>query len=80
MPAREAPPYIEYADFPLLTPFSVAAIRAAVCRGELKEGVHYWHRGRSVIFKWAAIEAWIEKRGVGESEAPADIGPVRRRA
>lgn len=73
-------PYIEYGDFPKLTPFSEATIRVAVSRGELEEGVHYFKRGRRVIFKWAAIEAWIEKRIVEESGAPADIAPVRRRA
>lgn len=76
----EPKPYIEYADFPALTPFTEATIRVAVSRGELTEGVHYFKRGRRVIFKWAAIEAWIEKRGVEESVAPVDIVPVRRRA
>lgn len=73
-------PYIEYADFPELTPFTEATIRAAVHRRELVEGVHYFKRGRRVIFKWSAIEAWIERRSVEESDAPTDIGPVRRRA
>lgn len=77
----EAPPYIEYADFPRLTPFSEQAIRAAVSRKELKEGVHYFRRGRRVIFKWAAIEAWIERRMItGPLETPIDIVPLRSRA
>jgi hypothetical protein len=77
----EAPPYIEYADFPRLTPFTEQAIRAAVSRKELKEGVHFFRRGRRVIFKWAAIEAWIERRMIGEHvEEPADIVPIRSRA
>lgn len=59
---KEPPPYISYSDFPDFTPFTEQAIRAYVHRGDLKEGIHYFRHGRRVIFKWAAIEEWIEKR------------------
>lgn len=78
-------PYIEYSDFPKLTPFTEQAAKNAVARRELREGVHYFKRGRRVIFKWQAIEAWIEGRFVGpmtgrEMDDAADLAPVRKRA
>lgn len=86
----EPKPYIELDDFPKLTPFTAAAIRAYMNRGELKEGVHYFRtpgRGRRPgrpIFKWIAIEAWIEKRQLDVTapaeNVPCDIVPLRRRA
>jgi hypothetical protein len=85
----EPKPYIELEDFPKLTPFSAAAIRAYMHRGELVEGTHYFRtpgRGKRPgrpIFKWAAIEAWIE-RHKSESAAitgsSSDIVPLRGRA
>lgn len=78
-------PYIELSDFPSLTPFSVPAIQAYMQRGELREGVHYFrapsrgNRPGRPIFKWSAIEEWIEQRSrlAGDGR---DIVPVRRRA
>lgn len=75
----EAKPYIAYGDFPSLTPFSEQAIKNAVHRRELKEGVHFFRRGRRVIFKWSAVEAWIEGRVAETSEEPVDLAPVRTR-
>jgi transcriptional regulator with XRE-family HTH domain len=69
--------------------FSAAAIRAYMQRGELIEGTHYFRtpgRGKRPgrpIFKWSAIEAWIERRQPGHAlsaEAGTDIVPLRRRA
>lgn len=83
-------PYIELDDFPKLTPFSPAAIRAYMHRGELVEGKHYFRapgRGQRPgrpIFKWLAIEAWIERRESPDDPSrgdPAiDIVPIRRRS
>ncbi len=87
---NEPKPYIELNDFPRLTPFSAAAIRAHMSRGELIEGVHFFRapsRGKKrpgrPIFKWAAIEAWIERRQREDAPLAApetDIVPLRRRA
>ena len=85
----EPKPYIELDDFPKLTPFSPAAIRAYMHRGELVEGTHYFRtpgkgtRPGRPIFKWAAIEAWIERRQSEHAlsaEPVTDIVPLRRRA
>ncbi len=85
-------PYIELRDFPGLTPFTEQAIRGHMQRGELVEGTHYFRIGRRVVFKWAAIEKWIEKRAgtfdekgeLAPSPSPlaanADIVPLRSRA
>jgi hypothetical protein len=82
-------PYIELDDFPKLTPFSAAAIRAFMHRGELIEGIHYFRtpgrgsRPGRPIFKWSAIEGWIERRRPedGTDAKPGtDIVPLRRRA
>lgn len=77
-------PYIEYADFPTYTPFTEQAARAAVQRGDLKEGVHFFRVGRRVVFKWSAIEAWIEKREVAPIQKletqRVDLVPLRRRS
>jgi hypothetical protein len=75
-------PYIEIADFPDLTPFSEAAIRKHMQSGDFVEGVHFWRHGRRVIFKWAAVEQWIEKRAGELTEElggePRDVVPLRR--
>lgn len=76
----EPKPFIEYADWPKLTPFTEGTIRAAVCRGELLEGVHYFKRGRRVVFEWAACVEWIKGRVAEEGVEPRDLAPVRRRA
>jgi hypothetical protein len=86
----EPKPYIELDDFPNLTPFTAAAIRAYMHRGELVEGTHYFRapgRGKRrpgrPIFKWAAIVEWIESRRpecVSPGEQITDIVPLRRRA
>lgn len=83
-------PYIELADFPSLTPFTAASIEGYMARRELLEGVHYFRmpatgkRPGKPVFKWSAIEKWIEERSrrliAGPSEAPIDLAPVRRRA
>ena len=84
----EPKPYIELGDFPKLTPFTAAAIRAYMNRGELREGVRYFRtpgRGKRPgrpIFSWRAIEAWIEQRfpeNALTSEAIADMVPLARR-
>jgi hypothetical protein len=84
-------PYIELSDFPQLTPFTAAAIRAYMHRGELVEGIHFFRapgRGKRLgrpVFKWTAIEEWIERRQQQPASALAtepgtDIVPLRRRA
>ena len=83
-------PYIELEDFPKLTPFSTAAIRAYMHRGELVEGKHYFRapgRGQRPgrpIFKWEAIEAWIERRQPSDpatrGQPAVDIVPLSRRS
>jgi integrase len=83
----EVKPYIELKDFPKLTPFSAAAIRSYMHRGELVEGKHYFRapgRGQRpgrLVFKWAAIEAWIERRelpdDVTRADPAIDIVPIR---
>jgi hypothetical protein len=85
----EPKPYIELDDFPKLTPFTASAIRAYMHRRELIEGTHYFRtpsRGKRPgrpIFKWSAIEAWIERRQPEDAltaEPGTDIVPLRRRA
>jgi hypothetical protein len=73
-------PYIELADFPRLTPFTVSAIRMHIQRGVLIEGRHFFRHGRRLVFKWAAIEEWIERRTAEFSAEPMDIVPLRRHA
>jgi hypothetical protein len=91
----EPKPYIELADFPKLTPFTEAAIRNYMARGELVEGVHFFRspsRGEKrtsgrPIFKWSAIEEWIEARSRAVAPDPiprldpvGDIVRLRQRA
>lgn len=81
----EPKPYIELSDFPALTPYSSAAIRGYMQRGELVEGVHYFRgpatgkRAGKPVFKWDAIVKWIEERARRESSTPVDVGPVLAR-
>ncbi len=56
-----------------LVPWSPAAIRTMMCRGVLREGVHYFKHGRRPIFKWSAVEALIEGTGT-EERAPVRKG------
>lgn len=80
-------PFIEYADWPKLTPYSEQAIRKLVHRKVLREGIHWSHpvradgtKSRKVIFDWAACVAWMKGAAAGEDDAPIDLGPERKRA
>jgi hypothetical protein len=67
-------------------PFSAQAIRMYVHRGDLREGIHYFRKGRRLIFKLSAIYDWLEGRLPTEASSATeafvadDIVPVRRRA
>ena len=79
-------PYLSLEELARLVPFSEQALRNYIHRGELCEGVHFFRRGRRLVFKWAAVCAWIEGRPPGEggsiteAEVKGDIVSVRRRA
>jgi hypothetical protein len=79
-------PYLSLEQLSTLIPFSQQAIRMYVHRNQLREGVHFFKRGRRLIFKWASVCEWIEGR-IPHDEPDAtnpppgtDIVPVRRRA
>lgn len=85
----EPKPYLSLEEVASLTPFSTQAIRMYVHRGDLREGEHFFRKGRRLVFKWEAICAWIEGRSptqptrdpsVAPIEPTRDIVPVRRRA
>lgn len=71
-------PYLSLAELSREIPFSEQAIRALMHRGELRDGEHYFRRGRRLVFKWAAIEAWIEGRIVGADIDLGDLVPLHR--
>jgi hypothetical protein len=79
-------PYVSLEQLASLIPFSTQAIRMYVHRKDLREGIHYFRKGRRIVFKWSAVCAWLEGRSPTESNsatdtpAAADIVPVRRRA
>ena len=55
-------PYLFLEDLPALIPFSEGALRTKIKRGELVENVHFFRRGRRLVFKWSAIVDWLEGR------------------
>jgi hypothetical protein len=79
-------PYVSLEELASLIPFSTQAIRMYVHRKDLREGVHYFRKGRRIVFKWSAVCDWLEGRTLSNptdataASAPADIVPVRRRA
>lgn len=70
-------PYLYADELATLTPWSVAAIRKKVQRGELKLGRHYFQEGRRgrLIFKWAAIVTAIEN-GIHPGADCGTAGPA----
>jgi hypothetical protein len=79
-------PYVSLDELAKLIPFSTQAIRMYVHRESLREGIHFFRKGRRIVFKWAAVCDWLEGRSPSQSSgdtdtpAAADIVPVRRRA
>ncbi|MGH7820198.1 MAG: hypothetical protein ACREQ9_10525 [Candidatus Binatia bacterium] len=54
-------PYVSVDELAALTPWTGQAIRTMVKRRQLSEGVHYFHVGRRLIFKWEKIVEFIEQ-------------------
>jgi hypothetical protein len=69
--------YLNVEQLAEVTPWSPAAIRTKVKRGELVRGVHYFQRrrGGELVFKWSAIVAFIE----GDREAQSPLRPAAAR-
>jgi hypothetical protein len=66
--ARE---YLSVKQLAELIPYREQTIRNLISAGEFKEGVHYCKRRRRVIFKWSAIQLWLnENETCDEGEAP----------
>lgn len=66
--ARE---YLSVKQLAQLIPYREQTIRNLISAGEFREGVHYYKRRRRVIFKWSAIQLWLnEQQTPDEGEAP----------
>jgi hypothetical protein len=55
-------PYLSVAELSELTPCE-DAIKHLMRRGVLQRGQHWFHFGRRIVFKWAAVVALIESEG-----------------
>jgi len=63
--------YLSVKELAQLIPYREQTIRNLISAGEFKEGVHYCKRRRRVIFKWSAIQLWLnEREAPNEGEAP----------
>ena len=51
---------------------SEQTIRNLMCAGEFEEGVHYYRRRRRVMFRWSAVERWMQER----SPKPEPFVPI----
>jgi hypothetical protein len=66
--ARE---YLSIKQLAQLIPYREQTIRNLISAGEFTEGVHYYKRRRRVIFRWSAIQLWLnEQETLDEGEAP----------
>ena len=64
-------PYLHIDQLAALTPWSEAAIRSMMSRGEFREGVHFFRPfgGRSrPVFKWQAVCELIEAQVKGATD------------
>jgi hypothetical protein len=72
-------PYLSPTELSALIPYSEQSLRVMRSHGEHREGVHWFRRGRRVIYKWAAICEWIESTApVVPRSASNDIVPLSR--
>jgi hypothetical protein len=56
-------PYLSMSELSELTPWSEDSIKKLMQREVLQRGQHWFHFGRRIVFKWAAIVTLIEKEG-----------------
>jgi hypothetical protein len=56
-------PYLSTSELSELTPWTEDAIKKLMQRGVLQPGRDWFHFGRRIVFKWAAIVDLIENEG-----------------
>jgi hypothetical protein len=59
--------YLSVHQLAAMIPYREQTIRNMMCAGELRDGVHYFRKGRRVIFRWSAVQRWIREHA---SEPP----------
>jgi hypothetical protein len=58
-----AKPYLSASELSELTPWTEDAIKHLMRKGILQRGVHWFHFGRRIVFKWSAVVGLIESEG-----------------
>ena len=53
--------YLSVHQLAAMIPYREQTIRNMMCSGELRGGVHYFRKGRRVIFRWSAVQRWIRQ-------------------
>jgi hypothetical protein len=68
--AGKTPPeeHLSIADLSKRIPYAQQTIRNLMSRGVFQRGVHYVKPRGRVIFKWSAVQAWLE--GPREPSSP----------
>lgn len=67
----EAREYLSVKQLTQLIPYREQTIRNLISAGEFTEGVHYYKRRRRLIFRWSAIQQWLnEQEPPDGGEAP----------
>jgi hypothetical protein len=60
-PAAPPEEYLSIADLSKRIPYAPQTIRNLMSGGVFQLGVHYMKPRGRVIFKWSAVQAWIER-------------------
>jgi hypothetical protein len=54
--------YLSIRELARRIPYAEGSIRNLISRGSFRLGEHYLKPHGRVVFKWAAVQAWLERR------------------
>jgi hypothetical protein len=57
--------YLSIRELARRIPYAEGSIRNLISRGTFRLGEHYLKPHGRVVFKWAAVQAWLEQRRRG---------------
>ena len=68
LPSQTQPEeYLSIADLSQRIPYAAQTIRNLMSRGVFKRDLHYVKPRGRVMFKWSAVQAWIERQDRDET-------------
>ncbi len=75
--AKDEEQYLSVKQLSSRIPYAESSIRNMMGAGTFREGTHYFKRGARVMFKWSAVQSWVEGQ---DQRVEAPLPLVRNKA